>query len=173
MKAKTRTNQPVSGVVEDVVSSAETGTINKVLGIDTNGKLVKGNVSSGTKLYKHNISFVGLATTDTGETILKQCDLEITIISNQQQPYFNTSMTTYEVAEALSMLSINKINYVYASYHYSDNGYAGNYGAGNSIDLIQSQLGVFLKSGSYSYQNISFQCTNCSYTRMKENINEI
>lgn len=59
MKAKTRTNQPVTGVVEDVVSSAETGTINKVLGIDTNGKLVKGDVSGGTKLYNHNIQVGG------------------------------------------------------------------------------------------------------------------
>ena len=39
------------------VESAQAGTIDKVLGLDANGKLVKGDVSGGTKLYRHVISF--------------------------------------------------------------------------------------------------------------------
>lgn len=133
-------------------------------------KMIELPTSTGTKLYRHDISFIGLQTINQGNQVLKQCDLVITIISNQQQPYFNNSMADYEVAEALSMLLLNKNKCVYASYHYTDNKYEGNYGDGTSIDLLQSQLGVFLKGGSYSYQNISFECTNCSYTTKKENV---
>lgn len=39
--------------VETDVTNAPSGTIVNVLGLDSNNKLVKGVVSSGTKLYKH------------------------------------------------------------------------------------------------------------------------
>ena len=37
------------------VEDAPDGTINKALGLDTNGDLVKGTISGGTKLYKHRL----------------------------------------------------------------------------------------------------------------------
>ena len=37
------------------IENAESGTIQDVLGLDSNGKLVKGAISGGTKLYKHVI----------------------------------------------------------------------------------------------------------------------
>lgn len=129
--------------------------------------------ASGTKLYKHYISFTGLATTDSGDPVLKQCNLDIIIVSNQQEFYFNSSMTTYEVAEALSMLFVSKTNFIYASYSYNDNIYDATYGRGNSIDLLQMPLGIFVKNNVYSYQNISFECSNCSYTQMKEKVVEL
>ena len=136
-------------------------------------KLVDSLPSGGTKLYNHIISFNGLATTDSGDPVLKQCHLEIRIISNQQQAYFNSSMTTYEVAEALSMLQSHRNTFVYANYSYNDSSFDGTYGKGYSIDLIRSNLGIFVKSGTYSYQNISFECTNCSYNQMKETVTDL
>ena len=38
------------------VEDAPDGTINKALGLDSNGDLVKGIISGGTKLYKHKLS---------------------------------------------------------------------------------------------------------------------
>ena len=38
------------------VSKAESGTIASALGLDSEGKLVKGTISGGTKLYKHTIN---------------------------------------------------------------------------------------------------------------------
>ena len=38
------------------VEDAPDGTINKALGLDSNGGLVKGTISGGTKLYKHTIN---------------------------------------------------------------------------------------------------------------------
>lgn len=61
---KTRTNQPVESdtgfdkqveeVATTLIEGAESGTFEDVLGLDSNGKLVKGAVSGGTKLYKHS-----------------------------------------------------------------------------------------------------------------------
>lgn len=42
-------------VVEDTLSSVESGTIENVLGLDSEGKLVKGSVSGGKQLYEHRI----------------------------------------------------------------------------------------------------------------------
>ena len=44
--------------VEDQIGQAPAGTINKVLGLDEDGELVKGDApaSGGTKLYKHEIN---------------------------------------------------------------------------------------------------------------------
>ena len=42
-------------LVKGTISS---GTIQDVLGLDTTGDLVKGTISGGTKLYKHSVSFV-------------------------------------------------------------------------------------------------------------------
>ena len=44
------------------VEDAPDGTINKALGLDSNGGLVKGTISGGTKLYKHSFSITGSAT---------------------------------------------------------------------------------------------------------------
>lgn len=38
------------------VEEAPSGTINKVLGLNSSGKLVKGEVSGGTQLYKHSFN---------------------------------------------------------------------------------------------------------------------
>lgn len=47
---KTRTNQPV------VAEGTPDGTLNKVLGVDASGNIVKGEVSGGTQIYKHEIT---------------------------------------------------------------------------------------------------------------------
>ena len=43
-------------VAKDVIESPESGTIADVLGLDSEGKLVKGSVGGGTKLYKHYLT---------------------------------------------------------------------------------------------------------------------
>lgn len=89
IKGKTRTNQPItelSGVDEEVTSvveSASAGTIDKVLGLNTSGKLVKGEVSAGTKLYQHYISFSFEEQEGTGKITRN----EFTVISNSSTPY--------------------------------------------------------------------------------------
>lgn len=40
----------------EAIEGTQEGTIASVLGLDSDGKLVKGNVSGGTKLYKHTIT---------------------------------------------------------------------------------------------------------------------
>ena len=42
--------------VETLVEGAESGTIQDVLGLDSDGGLVKGTISGGTKLYQHKFS---------------------------------------------------------------------------------------------------------------------
>lgn len=42
--------------VEDQVAQAQSGTIQDVLGLDSQGKLIKGAVSGGTKLYLHTLN---------------------------------------------------------------------------------------------------------------------
>lgn len=44
-------------VVEDTFSSVESGTIANALGLDSEGKLIKGTISGGTQLYLHYITF--------------------------------------------------------------------------------------------------------------------
>lgn len=46
-------------VKEQVEGGAEAGTIVDALGLDSDGKLVKGAVSGGTKLYKHELVLEG------------------------------------------------------------------------------------------------------------------
>ena len=62
MKAKTRTNQPVvdlEGDVKEVVESASSGTIDKVLGLNASGKLVKGEVIKNTILFMRKSIHIG------------------------------------------------------------------------------------------------------------------
>ena len=58
------------GVVYDIhdkrIDDAQEGTLDKVLGFDSEGGLVKGSVSGGTKLYKHNITCVKQGDTIAG-----------------------------------------------------------------------------------------------------------
>ena len=51
------TQTQVDARVKAVVEGATSGTIDSVLGLDTNGKLVKGTISGGTQLYRHEGSF--------------------------------------------------------------------------------------------------------------------
>ena len=39
------------------VKEAPSGTINKALGLNSSGELVKGTISGGTQLYRHDITF--------------------------------------------------------------------------------------------------------------------
>lgn len=63
MKAKTRTNQPIEHLeddVKEVVESATDGTLDKVLGLDGSGKLVKGEVGGGSEPVVAYEGVVGL-----------------------------------------------------------------------------------------------------------------
>lgn len=85
---KTRTNQPVESdtgfdkQVTTLIEGAESGTIEDALGLDSNGKLVKGAVSGGTQLYAHLITL--------WEDDTKQHKVDIKIISTKSNPF-----TTY------------------------------------------------------------------------------
>lgn len=70
---------PSDADIKDVVESAESGTIQDALGLDSQGNLVKGSVSGGTKLYKHSLSVVANSSTysfDIVTTSSQECELK-------------------------------------------------------------------------------------------------
>lgn len=75
----------VEDVAKDVIESAESGTIADVLGLDSEGGLVKGTISGGTKLYKHSFASAGD---------------NLTLINNDNTSY--TGKTSYELLSPIT-----------------------------------------------------------------------
>ena len=76
---------------------AQSGTIVDALGLDSNGKLVKGAISGGTKLYKHKIfvatsnyskTFTGILVNDSATQITTLSSFKDALSSNKSL-YFN------------------------------------------------------------------------------------
>jgi len=53
IEGKLDAKEEIDSEAVKAVEGAESGTVASVLGLDSNGKLVKGAVSGGTQLYKH------------------------------------------------------------------------------------------------------------------------
>lgn len=74
---KMYTEEDVSKISVDTIKQVPSGTINKVIGLNTSGKLIKGTISGGTQLYEH---FLTLETND-GDMI------DVHIISKRSTEY--------------------------------------------------------------------------------------
>ena len=98
--------------VQDV-TKAQSGTIQDVLGLNSSGQLVKGEVSGGSKVYKHEIyvstgSDEDYGRIDFGLTLYNNSNAEINTMAKLVQAYYNHSMGTgYEISLAFLL----KINY--------------------------------------------------------------
>lgn len=68
------------------VEEAESGTIVNALGLDSEGKLVKGAINSGLKLYKHTITYKYGSVTQTSTAIA---------ISTRSEAYFTEETTSF------------------------------------------------------------------------------
>jgi len=92
LDASEKAEQDASAV--KAVEGASAGTIDKVLGLSAQGKLVKGSVSGGTQLYKHTIKNLNEANEIEGL-------VDITLISTSSTPI--TPNSTYdEINELLN-----------------------------------------------------------------------
>lgn len=96
---KRKYNKLVDGVSEiPNVENAQSGTIDKVLGLNSSGKLVKGSISGGTKLYKHEI----YADFSDYGGVLDVCKVHLILIS--PEPEFTASNFGNKIAEQKSLV---------------------------------------------------------------------
>lgn len=50
---------PTDEEIQEAIADVESGTLASVIGLDSEGKLVKGTISGGTQLYRHTFEIVG------------------------------------------------------------------------------------------------------------------
>ena len=118
--------------VKDVIEGAESGTISDVLGLDSEGGLVKGNISVGTKLYKHTITFTG--TTYDSESLSANNMVIISTIGTKI-----TDVTTFNSVIKNGFISdVNDLTFEGSNCFMMYGTYSGY---------------LILKSGSYPYQS--------------------
>lgn len=82
--------QNIKDLAKEEIESAENGTVDKVLGLDAQGNLVKGQASggSGTQLYKHTLSgeLIGVDSSSLGVSFLVLIDNNDTPITREAFP---------------------------------------------------------------------------------------
>ena len=107
------------------ITKAPSGTIQDVLGLDSDGKLVKGSISGGTKLYLHNIALTITTSDGPAGTTLK-------LISSSNEP-----ASLYEVPVYMGggyginikspVCFANRNRYIYYLTAYTGNNYGVHY----------------------------------------------
>lgn len=56
-KGEFKSDADIKALAKEEIESASAGTPVNVIGLDSNGNMIKGSVSGGTKLYRHNIKY--------------------------------------------------------------------------------------------------------------------
>lgn len=146
-KVKTRTNQPVYGVEDDVkqvIENAESGTIQDVLGLDEDGVLVKGNSPIfKTSDFILDISQLGNSTiVITGPKGVVIKSISLTLFDNDNHSYLVS-------ASIKENLSDGVLNYI--------------------LDDVSSDITDL----SLSLDSYSFTDDNPAYLRLVDNAEEL
>ena len=96
------------------VEEAEEGTIDKVLGLNSSGDVVKGTIAGGTKLYKHEITMQNVTASGGMPLVMEVISLDSTEQSfNEKFNYFMLSAIKVRFGSSFPITSpVDKIEFV-------------------------------------------------------------